>query len=169
MQWIKYCNSNSYACLANLMDKILHLFPKSVSFNGFAKASEPNKWNKGHLKEGNGEAPLGQMFSQFIDNRINTSFLKGTCFYCFLVHLPWEENCYKLLQKASSISKSYIARKQTCLTLNKFTALPTPPSGRPLSSFISSISSSREDTGMKVPVASAMQLSIFTHLSRTGK
>lgn len=91
MLWIKYCNSNSYTCMANLIDKILHLFPKSVSFNGFAKASEPNKWNKGHLKEGNGVAPLGQMFSQLINHRINASFLKGTCLYCFLVHLSRKE------------------------------------------------------------------------------
>jgi hypothetical protein len=75
------------------MDKILHLFPKPVSFNGFAKASEPNKWNKGHLKKGNGVAPLSQMFSQLIDHRINASFLKGTCLYYFLVHLSRKENC----------------------------------------------------------------------------
>jgi hypothetical protein len=89
-------------CLADLMDKILHLSPESVGFNSFAKVSNPNKWNKRHLKKGNGVAPVGQMFCQLINHRIDACLLKGACLHCFLVHLP-DKRSVKILHKVHSV------------------------------------------------------------------
>jgi len=86
------------------MNKILHFLPKPVSFNGFAKASEPNKWNEGHLKESNGVAPMGQMFSKLINHRINACFLKGTCLNRFLVNLHDKITVTSFFKKACSMT-----------------------------------------------------------------
>ena len=65
---------------------------------------------------------MGQMFSKLINHRINACFLKGTCLNRFLVNLHDKITVTSFFKKACSMIKHYIARKHTCLTLNRFTA-----------------------------------------------